>query len=36
MGANQSAQDPGKSHDKPTKTCYYEVLEVERNATDDE
>ena len=42
MGAQQSSQDgtgPRSAHDGPAtarKTCYYEVLEVDRSAADAE
>ncbi|KAK1984277.1 DnaJ domain-containing protein [Colletotrichum cereale] len=37
MGAQQSSgRDHGEGFSQPTKTCYYELLGVERDATDDE
>jgi hypothetical protein len=38
MGAEQSSHrtDPNAQDATPAKTCYYEVLEIERQATDDE
>ncbi|CZS97594.1 hypothetical protein WAI453_008729 [Rhynchosporium graminicola] len=35
MGAQQST-GAGKENDEPTKRCYYEVLGIERHATEDE
>ncbi|KAL8719863.1 MAG: hypothetical protein Q9225_003188 [Loekoesia sp. 1 TL-2023] len=39
MGANQSTGDDsgsGQTHSRPAKTCYYELLGVERHASDEE
>jgi len=41
MGANQSADEPASKDSRPRgevhmKTCYYELLEVERTASDEE
>lgn len=35
MGAQQSSQDGPSAASAPTKTCYYELLSIERDATED-
>jgi hypothetical protein len=36
MGAEQSAPRDGRAAAAPRKTCYYELLGVERTATEEE